>query len=44
MLSIFTTLANYFTFTLFGLMPGSKLGDAVHFFIEDTAKIFFSWW
>jgi uncharacterized membrane protein YraQ (UPF0718 family) len=41
MLSIFTTLANYFTFTLFGLVPGSKLGDAVHFFIEDTAKIFF---
>ena len=23
------------------MMPGSKLGDAVHFFIENTTKIFF---
>ena len=41
MLSIFTELANSMAFTLFGLLPGSKLGDAVHFFIEDTTKIFF---
>jgi uncharacterized membrane protein YraQ (UPF0718 family) len=41
MLSIFTTFANWLTFSVFGLVPGSKLGGAVHFFIEDTTKIFF---
>ena len=41
MLTIFTTLADWIAFTLFGLAPRSKLGDAVHFFIEDTTKIFF---
>ena len=41
MLTIFTTLADWIAFTLFGLAPHSKLGDAVHFFIEDTTKIFF---
>ncbi len=41
MLSIFTTLADFFAYTLFGLLPGTKLGDSVHFFIEDTTKIFF---
>jgi uncharacterized membrane protein YraQ (UPF0718 family) len=41
MLSIFTELADWLAFTLFGLTPHSKIGDAVHFFIEDTTKIFF---
>ncbi|MDF1762237.1 MAG: permease, partial [Oleibacter sp.] len=41
MLSIFTVFADWLTFTLLGLIPGSKLGDAVHFFVEDTTKIFF---
>ncbi|GAA4082222.1 hypothetical protein [Zhongshania borealis] len=41
MLSIFTTFADFIAFRLFGLLPSSKLGDAVHFFIEDTTKIFF---
>lgn len=41
MLAIFTDLADWLTFILFGLSPNSKLGDAVHFFIEDTTKIFF---
>ncbi len=41
MLALFTELADWFTFVLFGLSPNSKLGDAVHFFIEDTTKIFF---
>jgi hypothetical protein len=40
-LTIFTELADRITFSLFGLAPHSKLGGAVHFFIEDTAKIFF---
>ena len=41
MLSIFTDLADWMAYTLFGLLPGSKLGGAIHFFIEDTTKIFF---
>ncbi len=41
MLSIFTNLADWLAYSLFGLVPGSKLGGAVHFFIEDTTKIFF---
>lgn len=41
MLIIFTKLADWLAFTIFGLAPHSKFGDAVHFFIEDTTKIFF---
>lgn len=41
MLAMFTELASWLTFVVFGLSPNSKLGDAVHFFIEDTTKIFF---
>ena len=41
MLSIFTNLADWLTYSLFGLVPGSKLGGSLHFFIEDTTKIFF---
>ena len=41
MQATFTDLADWLTFILFGLSPNSKLGDAVHFFIEDTTKIFF---
>ncbi len=41
MLSIFTKLADWLTYSVFGLAADSKLGDAVHFFIEDTTKIFF---
>jgi len=41
MLSIFTTLADWFAYSLLGLAPDTKLGGAVHFFIEDTTKIFF---
>ena len=40
MLTVFTRLANELTYGWFGLTAESKLGDAVHFFIEDTAKIF----
>jgi uncharacterized membrane protein YraQ (UPF0718 family) len=32
--------ANYVTFTLFGLRPGTHLGEALNFFIYDTLKIF----
>ena len=40
MLNYFTDLADWLVFTLLRLDENSKLGDAVHFFIEDTAKIF----
>jgi len=33
--------ADYVVFTLMGLSPGSRLGEAVNFFIYDTLKIFF---
>jgi len=32
--------ADYFTFSLFGLLPGSRGGEALNFFIYDTIKIF----
>ena len=41
MLSMFTTFAEWLAYSVFGLLPGSKLGGAVQFFIEDTTKIFF---
>lgn len=41
MFAFFTYLADWISFSLLGLSPQSKLGDAVHFFIEDTSKIYF---
>ncbi|AOY89685.1 hypothetical protein BKP64_16740 [Marinobacter salinus] len=41
MLELFTHLANWLTYDLMGLNPGTKLGTSVHFFIEDTTKILF---
>ena len=41
MLDLFTGLADLVAFNLLGLSQNSKLGDAVHFFVEDTTKIFF---
>ena len=32
--------ADYITFDLMGLLPGTHLGEALNFFIYDTAKIF----
>ncbi|CAM3758046.1 putative permease [Vibrio aerogenes CECT 7868] len=39
MFIVFTLLADWLTFQVFSLSPGSKTADAVHFFIEDTSKI-----
>jgi hypothetical protein len=39
MLNIFTRLADWLTFQVFSLPSGTKVADAVHFFIEDTSKI-----
>lgn len=41
MLDLFTRLADWMAYDLFWLEKGTKLADAVHFFIEDTTKIFF---
>jgi uncharacterized membrane protein YraQ (UPF0718 family) len=32
--------ADYITFDLIGLIPGTHLGEALNFFLYDTAKIF----
>lgn len=39
MLKIFTLLANWLIYDLAGLSPASHLGQALHFFVEDTSKI-----
>ncbi|CAE6944112.1 permease [Vibrio alginolyticus] len=39
MFEIFTSLADWMTYQLFSLQPGTKLADAIHFFIEDVSKI-----
>ncbi|AZQ83642.1 permease [Colwellia sp. Arc7-635] len=41
MFEIFTDLASWLVVDVFGLSKATKLGDALHFFIEDTTKIFF---
>uniref|UniRef100_A0A831UAS5 Permease n=1 Tax=Geobacter metallireducens TaxID=28232 RepID=A0A831UAS5_GEOME len=38
---MFKPIADHLVFDLFGLTPGSHLGDALNFFIYDTLKIFF---
>jgi uncharacterized membrane protein YraQ (UPF0718 family) len=40
MFKIFTDFADWLTYSIFGLSPDSKLGDAAHFFIEDVSKIY----
>lgn len=40
MLDIFTKLADCVAYGALGLDAQSKLGDAIHFFVEDTTKIF----
>lgn len=39
MLDIFTLVADWLAHTVLGLDPATRLGQAVHFFIEDTSKI-----
>jgi len=41
MLEVFTKLADVITYDALSLARENKLADAVHFFIEDTTKIFF---
>jgi hypothetical protein len=39
MFVVFTLLADWLVFRVMGLDAGSRLGSAVHFFVEDTSKI-----
>ncbi|GGY72266.1 permease [Marinobacter zhanjiangensis] len=41
MLDLFTQLADWLAYNLIGLSPDTRLGTAIHFFIEDTTKILF---
>jgi uncharacterized membrane protein YraQ (UPF0718 family) len=41
MFEVFTELATWLVVDIFGLSRETKLGDTLHFFIEDTTKIFF---
>lgn len=40
MLEVFSQLADLLVYDLGGLTAQSKLGDALHFFVEDSSKIF----
>ncbi len=40
MFEVFTYLADWLVYDLLSLSEETKLGDALHFFVEDTAKIF----
>ena len=37
---IFTKFANWIAYDVFNLLPTTRLGSGVHFFFEDTSKIF----
>ena len=41
MLELFTKLADFFVYDLFNMERGSHLAGSIHFFIEDTTKIYF---
>ncbi len=43
MFQVFTLLADWFLAVL-GLDPGTRLGGSLHFFVEDTTKIFVLLW
>lgn len=40
MFKVFTDFSSWITYAILGLSSDTKLGDAVHFFIEDVSKIF----
>jgi len=41
MFSVFTNVAGFFTYNLLGVSADTQLAEAIHFFVEDTTKIFF---
>lgn len=40
MFEVFTRFADWLVYQLMGLSPATRLGDAVHFFVEDVSKIY----
>lgn len=40
MFQIFTDFATWLVYQRLNLSPATKLGDALHFFVEDVSKIF----
>jgi uncharacterized membrane protein YraQ (UPF0718 family) len=40
MLQIFTHFADWLVYDILALVPSTKLADALHFFVEDSSKIF----
>ena len=40
MFEVFTDFATWLVIDIFGLSRATKVADALHFFIEDTTKIF----
>ncbi|MFK5895315.1 MAG: permease [Pseudomonadota bacterium] len=40
MFQLFTDFASWLSYSILGLSAETKLGDAIHFFIEDVSKIF----
>jgi uncharacterized membrane protein YraQ (UPF0718 family) len=40
MLHVFTVLADHVVYGVLGLAPTTRTADALHFFVEDTTKIF----
>ena len=41
MLSVFSNFASWLIYSVIGIEPQSKIGASLHFFVEDTTKIFF---
>lgn len=41
MLEVFTRLADWLVYGVAGMASGEKLGNALHFFVEDVTKIYF---
>lgn len=41
MLSLFSDFASWLIYSVMGLDPDSKIGASLHFFVDDTTKIFF---
>ncbi|WP_286238554.1 permease [Neptuniibacter halophilus] len=40
MFEIFTVFADWLIYQIMGLNPDTKLGDSLHFFVEDVSKIY----
>tara|TARA_R110001592_G_scaffold133640_2_gene348981 strand:+ start:3663 stop:3962 length:300 start_codon:yes stop_codon:yes gene_type:complete len=40
MFQIFTDFASWLTYNILGLSSSTKIGDAIHFFVEGVSKIF----